>query len=305
MDKLGRTYFFSVQIDSDYSVDSPYGNSLSVLLPTTIEFDISRNFLGGGANHATFRIYNLAADSRNDVRFDIDNFGETRIVSLIAGYGKSVYQIFTGTLMRAHSIREGVNFITTFECQDNNFIYTNAFFSGQFLAGTSMSSQFSNIIAQFPKDNNGNTLVSVGAIGSFPQTNPRPTTYNKPSVALLKEISDNKFFIDNGKAHVLNNNEYISTGNKPLMITPQTGLLATPQLEDANLTIDVLFEPRLQVGNLIQIQSSTDTKFNNRTWRVNCVKHRGMISGAVCGEVVTTIQVTYSKQTFIPVALVA
>lgn len=294
MDKLGRTYLLSIQIDSNEDLNSDLGSTLTIKLPTTIEFDISRNFLGGSANTGTFRIYNLGPDSRNDIRFDIDNFGETRKVTLLAGYKKNINLIYTGTISRASSIREGVNFITTIDAHDDNFIYTNAFFSGSIPANTPMAEHFKTIIDNFPKDNAGNVLVSAGVIGDFPQTNPRPAVYNKPSIELLKELSDNKFFIDNGKAHVLNNNEYISTGLPPLFISPQTGLLDTPQLEESNLTLNMVFEPRLTVGTLVQIQSVTDPKYNNRIWTVKSVKHRGMISGAVCGEVISTIQVAYS-----------
>lgn len=293
MDKLGRAYTLRIQTG-----DTVFGgpdNVLSIELPTTIEFDIDRNFLGGGANGASFRIYNLSATHRAALRVDVDNYQEFRAVQLFAGYGDNLYEIFSGNVSRASSIREGTNFITTVECLDAGFAYTNGYYSATVPAGTPLSQQFQQMIQQ------GLPNVSVGAIGNFPTKNLTASSYSKPTVEILSELSGKKFFIDKGKAHLLNDNEYIA--GEVLLVTPQTGLLQTPQLEEFNLHLDLIFEPRLNVGYLIQIQSlSTDKKNQiNKLWRVNSVKHRGMISSAVCGEVITSISVNYGAESLVSV----
>lgn len=287
-DKLGRNYYLSIQTAPEHaSATRVAGDSVLVIRPpTTLEFDISRNFLGGGANNANFRIYNLSESHRNALRFDCDDFGTYQQVKMFAGYEDNLYLVFQGNIRRGSSIREGVNFITTLECLDGGFAYNNGFFSQTIPKNTAAEDQFKTIISKAMPH------VTIGAIGSFPKPNLTAAPYSDYAVNLLKEAARDKFFIDNEKANVLNKNEYID--GPATLITPQTGLLQTPQLEEFNLHFDMVFEPRLNIGYLVKIQSTSDKKFN-KLWRVNSIKHRGMISESVCGQVVTSISINYGS----------
>lgn len=300
VDKLGRNYKLFIQtmdptLHSTRSTPSASpeftmnpeikDDVLYIAPPFTLEFDIQRNFLGSQANLARFRIYNLAPLSRNAIRFDDDNYGEFRSVTLQAGYGNNLSTIFKGNITRGSSRREGVNFITEIICGDAGYNYTNSFFSQVVPSNVTDRTLFETLIESMPG-------VSVGAVGDFPNTSLRSSSYNAPTIDILYENSNGCFFIDKQKAHVLNPDEYISNGDI-LVVSSETGLLGTPQISDTILYFDMIFEPRIDVGSLILLQSETDKKYN-KYWRITEVTHRGMVSESVCGEVITTVNANYT-----------
>jgi hypothetical protein len=276
MDKFGRNYQLFVQ-GSD-------GKVLEIVLPITLEFDITRKLLGS-ANHGSFRIYNLNKEHRNNLRFNNFNYSEFRSVKLYAGYGNNLSLIFSGNVHEAWSVREGVNFITQIDCFDCGFAFINTPFQTTFPAGTSQAQMITQIVEGMARvDPN----VSKGAISnsySNAITRANPTNGNAPD--LLNDITGKGgFFADNGKVNCLQNNECLQ-GQVPI-INSASGLLGTPLFEQGILSFDILFEPRLIIGQLILLQSTTETNFNG-SYKITAIQHRGMISPAVCGDAITSV----------------
>ncbi len=277
MDKFGRNYILEVQTQN--------GSILTVTLPFTIEFDITRNTLTS-ANVCQVRIFNLSQKNRNQIRFNVSNYGQFRLIRLRAGYGSNLPVIFTGNISQAWSVREGVNFITQIECYDGGFAFANGLTSAQFPAGTSQKDIIANLAGSLPN-------VSVGAIGNYTGSLSRGNSYSGSTTDILREITGSGFFIDNGKANALQTNEYIDDGSGVATINSQSGLLGTPVLEQTIVKFDMIFEPTLTVGEKIILDSITEQNFNG-AYKVTAVKHRGMISEAVCGEVITTGEFFFS-----------
>jgi hypothetical protein len=278
LDKFGRTYLLEVQRAD--------GQILTVQLPFTIEFDITRNTLTS-ANICQIRIYNLGLENRNQLRFNVTNYGTFRGVKLRAGYGENPPLIFSGNISSAWSVREGVNFITQIECYDGGFAFVNGHSSLSGLpAGTTQAELFSQLIDDLPH-------VQKGAIGNFTGQLSRGNSYSGNTAHILTEESGGAFFVDQGFANVLQKNEYLA--NLPtITINSATGILGTPVLEEYIARFSMIFEPGLNVGQKVVIDSSTDPYFfigTNRSFSgeviVTGVKHRGMISDAVCGTVIT------------------
>ena len=76
------------------------------------------------------------------------------------------------------------------------------------------------------------------------------------------------------------------------IINSSTGLLGTPRKQDRLIIVEILFEPRLQVGQQVQIQSNSLAQYpntNNGIFKVVGIEHRGIISGAVGGECKTVV----------------
>lgn len=278
MDKFGRNYILEVQTQN--------GSVLTVTLPFTIEFDITRNTLTS-ANVCQIRIFNLSQKNRNQIRFNVSDYGQFRLVRLRAGYGSNLPIVFTGNISQAWSVREGVNFITQIECYDGGFAFSNGLTSAQFPAGTPQRDIIKNLAESLPN-------VSLGAIGDYPGTLSRGNSYSGATTDILREITGSGFFIDNGKSYALNTNEYVDNGNGVAVINSKSGLLGTPVLEQTIVRFDMLFEPALTLGQKISLQSTTEQNFNG-DYKVTAVKHRGMISEAVCGEVITTGEFFFSK----------
>lgn len=278
MDKFGRNYILEVQTQN--------GSTLTITLPFTVEFDITRNTLTS-ANVCQVRIFNLSEKNRNQIRFNVSDYGQFRLVRLRAGYGSNLPVIFTGNISQAWSVREGTNFITQIECYDGGFAFANGLTSAQFPAGTSQRDIIKNLASSLPN-------VSLGVVGDYPGSLSRGNSYSGATTDILREITGSGFFVDNGKANALNTNEYIDDGAGVAVINSKSGLLGTPVLEQTIVRFDMLFEPQLTLGQKIILESDTANNFNG-AYKVTGVKHRGMISEAVCGEVITTGEFFFSK----------
>lgn len=277
MDKFGRNYELQVQTDTGYLTIGP---------PFTIEFDIIRNTLTS-ANMCKIRLYNLATATRNKIRFNNSDYANLKGISLRAGYGKNLPVIFTGNMTEAWSMREGVNFITQIECLDGGFAFVNGQANLQFPAGTPNIVKIAELAKTLP-------ATELGAIGNYEGVSTRGNAYSGNTAELLKAETGGGFFIDNGKANALKTNEYIADGVGISVIDASSGLLGTPMLERTIVTFDMLFEPGLNPGRKCRIESSTEANFNG-DYVVTAVKHRGMISEAVCGSVITTGEFFYTK----------
>lgn len=278
MDKLGRNYTLEIETSD--------GGKLTVTLPFTIEFDITRNTLTS-ANVCQVRIYNLSLLNRNQIRFNASDYGTFRGIKLRAGYGNNLAVIFQGNISQAWSVREGVNFITQIECYDGGFAFANGQTNLQFSAGTLQRDVIRAIMAGLPR-------VAIGVIGDYPGAIARGNTYSGNATAILADITGGGFFVDGGKAYALGTNEFIAAVNGTTVINSQSGLLGTPVVEQTIVRFDIVFEPGLNVGQRILLDSITEANFNG-LYKVTGVKQRGMISESVCGAVVTTGEFFYSK----------
>lgn len=281
MDKYNRNYVLLVQ-KKDFT-------TLKIQLPFTVEFDIHRNSLSS-ANTCSIRIYNLNPNNRAQIRKDQFDFGDLRTIAFAAGYGDKLSLAFQGNISQAWSVREGNNMITQIECYDGGYAYVNAITNEQFPGDTNQSSIIDSLASSLPG-------VTKGAIGSYPGQISRGNSYSGPTTDILKDLTGGGFFIDNSKAHCLNDNECLA-GDIPL-INAKSGLLGTPVKEQTYINFDVLFEPSLKVGQLIQLESQTADHFNGKH-KVLSIKHRGMISEAVCGTAITSVGLL--PGTFVPVS---
>lgn len=277
MVKFGRAYSLAVETQN--------GETLTIALPFSVEFDITRNTLTS-ANVGQVRIYNLSANNRNQIRKDVTDYGDLRSIQLKAGYGSNLPVVFAGNISQAWSVREGTNFITQIESFDGGFAFGNAQTNISFPADTAKQTVVENLAASLPG-------VSVGAIGEFPGNISRGSTYTGNTMQLLGQVTGGAAFIDNGKINCLGNSECLE--GEIQIINSASGLLGTPVREQTIIHFDMLFEPRLQVGQLIQLQSITGTNFNG-LYKVISVKHRGIISGAVAGQAITTVGMFYGTE---------
>jgi hypothetical protein len=281
--KLGRNYSLTI-------TGSNFEDPLVVGLPFTMEFDITRNTLTS-ANVCQIRLYNLSPENRSFLRKSVTSgYGYPFIyLNLMAGYGSNLSTIFSGNVSQGWSVREGVNFISQLECYDGGFAYVTGQIPPSLSnvpAGTPYSVVIANLISSLPN-------VTLGAVGpSYSLTlTPKALTLSGNTIDVLKDLTGGGFFIDNGIGYALSNDEY-NVVIPPVTINAGTGLLGTPLLENNIVRFDMIFEPSLNVGASIILNSSTldpDVLANyNGAYKITAVKHRGMISQTVCGEAITT-----------------
>lgn len=254
--------------------------TLTVKYPFTMEFDISRNTLQS-TNEGTIRLYNLSGINRGKIVKDEFPSDLHIGVQVIAGYGDTLPIIFKGNVWNAFSVREGNNFVTTIRGFDGGEALIKAKMNQAFESGTPTQQIIGEVNKSFAQ-----YQVTPGAIGDFSDTLKRGNSVSGNSGDIASTLTKGGFFIDNGKAYYLNDDEVIDGALST--IDASTGLLGTPVIEKTLLRIEVLFEPRLVIGQLIELKSST-AKNMSGPYKVISVKHRGMISGSVCGNAVTSL----------------
>lgn len=264
----------------------PPGQPFTYVYPLTLEFDITRNLLTS-ANVSSIKLFNLSEIHRNQIRKDVSDYGTYMGIQLNAGYGSNLPIIFAGNVTQAWSVREGTSFVTTIESFDGGFAFSNGIFSQGFPGGAPQKSVVQGIV-----NNLQNYYVKPGVIGNeYVGQIPFAKGYDGSHVDLLSELTGGGFFIDNGVANCLGTDECLA--GQLQVIDSSTGLLSTPVREQTILTFDMIFEPRLFLGQIVQLTSQTDANFNG-LWKVISLKHRGTISQSVCGDAITSVGLFYS-----------
>lgn len=250
----------------------------------TIEFDIDRNILSS-ASDATIRIYNLSKTTRNKIYKDSYSTNLYQKIQLRAGYGSNIPIIFKGNVRQASTAREGTNTpVTTISCYDGGFEFVNAYFQNNYKKGVPVSKILDEILSSMSQ------TLTKGKISDYSETLPRGNSISGNSADLAASLSSNGFFCDLETVHCLKDNDCLPGSIK--VINSSSGLLGIPQREKLVLNIDMIFEPRFMIGQLITLESITDEKFNG-PYKIVGIRHQGMISDAVCGNLTTTVSLWY------------
>lgn len=284
-DKLGRRYRLIIGDTLDIAPDGASftqhnDTGLTIFPPFTVEFDINRSTLAS-TNVAQFRIFNLSEHHRKRIYKDSFQHNLYKAVQFDAGYGDQLSTVFKGSISRAWSVREGVNYVTTIECFDGGEALLNAQTNLNFPKGTSQADMMNTISKQLKPWN-----VQTGVIGDYPDKNSRGNTRHGNAAEHLDEISQGGFFVDLERVYCLNDNECLRS---PIdEISSESGLLGTPVRQETYIYVDLLFEPRVVMAQKLTLKSKTMNNFNTE-YRVVSIKHRGVISESVCGDAVTTL----------------
>lgn len=297
--KFNRNYSLFVQTET--------GEILNITLPFTVEFDVHRKLLSS-ANDAKIRVYNLSQKHRNAVRHNLNDYGNIKTCVLLAGYGDNLATIFNGNISEAFSVRESVDFITEISSYDSGNAFQNADVNGNNFApipaGTPQKDKIIGLVKTMAPFG-----VTQGAFGNLPGTVSKAESYSGPTIDILRDETGSSagsgFFIDNGRASYLNENECIA--GPSVVINQDSGLLGTPVLEATLLRFDMIFQPNLFIGQQVQLQSANfqdiDGRNINGFYKVVEIHHKGMVSPAVCGDAITTVTLYYGVGALIQVPL--
>jgi hypothetical protein len=289
LDKFGRSYSLLVKtLLGDIAIEPPF----------TVDFDIQRDILSS-CNAAKIRVYNLSEKIRNQIyhdMYDYDNL--TKSIELKAGYGSSLPTVCKGNISSAWSAREGVNFITQMESFDGWDAVVNSYTDMSFPASMPKQAVIESLVTSLASEG-----IGRGHIGTFSGNLTRGNSSSLSTMQLLQELtsggSPSGVFIDNNNIHCLKDDEcYLG---EIAEIDSSSGLIGTPIRSEKGLHFDMVFEPRLSIGQLIALNSSTGKIFNGK-YKVVSVHHRGMISESVCGEVITTVGLFYGANALTLVA---
>lgn len=178
------------------------------------------------------------------------------------------------------SQREGDTFVTTIEAFDGGSTFINGVTGLQFPAGTDRKTMIQALVKSMG--------ITIGAMGStITGKIPRGASLDGNPADLLRHLTGGTYYILNNKLYILADNECIE--GAVTTISSDSGLLGTPRREESYLVFDMIFEPRLLVGQQIFLDSVTQDDQYNGFYKVTSIHHKGTISGGVSGSAITTI----------------
>lgn len=283
MKKWTRNYLLTVQVDREAK------EYIDVTMPLTISFNVKRS-VNATANTANITVLNLAESTRRKVFLDNYKYMYYKGVELRAGYGEDVETlplIFKGNIQSAFSKRNGVDYETSIDALDGGFAYANSNSDRQFAKGTTDKQALKALASDLPH-------IEMGKIGNFDAKLTRGNAISGNTLSYFSTFSEDNFFIDLEKVNCLLPNEGFEGNIK--VINADCGLLGSPLRQEAFLTFEMIFEPRLQIGQFVEIESKTETIYNG-TYKVVGIEHTGMISDAQSGQCKTKVSLNYIKGT--------
>ena len=259
-----------------------YNQTETVIIeyPLTCQFNSQRGTFSQ-SNKCTIDIYNLAPSTRAMIFKDALTLdpAQWKYIKLEAGWDGQLSQIFMGRILQAYSTKGGgqVDVITHIECQPFDIFTTQSAYT--FEAGTTYKDAYKTMAADMPN-------VEIGAIGTLEGTFKTQTTFEGNTLQCLNTLTGGNSFVDNGVINSLMGNEVLDV---PVpVVTDENGLLNTPVRRDASLTIKMLFEPTLVVGQLLEVRSTIQPEYNGQ-YKVLGFTHDCLISPTQAGQRITTV----------------
>ena len=262
--------------------------TVTIKLPLTCKMTITRSILTQNTS-ANIELYNLSYETRKFIdqppyQALTDN---AKYVIVEAGYGdeNSMYMIFKGYILEAFSSKQGgeTDIITNIQAQALDLLISYS--SYQFEAGTSNREIFKTLASDLINC----SIANVGAIEGEIRT---ATTFEGNTLEQLNKVTGGNTFIDNGQINCILSNEVIDV---PVpVITDSNALLQTPKRSAANLTVKMLFEPSLIVGQLLEIHSGIEPDFDGQ-YKVLGFTHDLYFSASTDGQRTTTAELWYTK----------
>lgn len=281
-EKLNRQYRLTVQkIDEN---DNPTNEAIVITNPITIRFSVNRT-LFADINSLDVEIYNLAPDTYNQLFYDYFSVYRRTII-LEAGYkGQELSVIFIGDMWSCYTSRQGCDIVTKIHALVG--LKSLQMQTDLTLGGISRN----KVLTQAANDMMMDIEIYSGEDTKFN----RPVSLTGNSMGIIQKYSGNHAFIDNGKILVLEDRDAIK--GEVALINDKSGLLGVPKHEDALLTVDMIFEPRIVIGQIIEIQSRIMSEFDGQ-YKVYGIKHEGIISDAVSGSATTTLEMLVGSQVY-------
>jgi len=259
----------------------------------------------GGIQEADFTIFNLGENTRKIINKNtIDFLGasstQIRTISFYAGYGPTVNLplVFQGLIFTCNSVREegSTDWQTNISCQDPGLAV---------IADTSLTvssnekglPSINNLIGQMNANSSGQ--IKLGVVGNLFDGLPnygRTNCYTGDYLSILNQLtggnlSSGNAFFENQILNLLQENEVFNNDGFPI-INSDTGLLGSPYIEQTWIFVNMLFEPRVKMGQLVDLEATGISGLNgiNGQKKVVAYTHSGTISGSVAGKCHTQIQ---------------
>lgn len=274
------------KFNRNYKLDifTPDGKQITIEKPFSIHFNLTRNTLAS-ANKANITLYNLGPATRNQIFKDRFTITEYWRISLRAGYGNRLHEIFTGNIYEAYSYKQKTEWITQIDCFDGMDAIQNGFTSVTIEKETPKRDIISTIINDMPNVIKG--ILGTPADGE----SVRGKSLLGQSSSLIGEETGGKYFIDGEVLNVLDDDEVL----RGLIIKlDPSDLLTTPRRREAFLDVSTLFEPQVSIGRIYEIESLAS--IYNGQYKIIGFTHDVTISEATAGKAVTNLSLYFGTE---------
>lgn len=280
--KFDRRYVLKVDVDpTTVTSGEPVPQSTeTITLPYTCEFSMSRQVLAASSD-ITIRIFNLNESTRTRLYKDPYWPMSKRFLEFSAGYADfPLPRIFYGLLLSCTSYRDGVNSITEFQATSMAFDAPLADENLNLPPGQTAAQILRLLNAKMPGIN---PKPLIGP--SFDKIiYPGPYAHMGKVWQAIRMVSNGFAIVDNNTVVALNDNEAVAA---PIpVLNSSSGILNTPKRGQFGAEVSMIFEPRLTMQQVVQLDSSFNTNLNG-TYKVYGFKHAGTISPRVCGTLTT------------------
>ena len=280
---LGRTYELIIQ--------NPSGEQRIIKPPFTLELEITRNTLAS-TNETSLTITNLGSNTRNWLFKDRYNLTQYWQMQLRAGYeGNNLFTLFLGNIMEAYSTKSGPDWKTKINAYDGLFGLQNGFVSQSFSSGASKKDLVNSAVSSMPNIAAG--LFGQPTLGQ----NRRGVVAFGATKDFLDEQFPGQYYIDGEKLNILGDNEI---DDSTVVVLDSDQLLKTPERRDTFLDIQMMFLPQARIGILTEVRSNYP--IYNGQYKCIGLRHSGIISESVNGELTTSLNLYAGAGAFTPVS---
>lgn len=262
------------------------GEFIEITNPITIKFTISRQTYSG-ANSMNLSIYNLGEKNQKVIFHDTYDTEHIRTIILEAGYDTTgMSLIFIGSMVSAYTTKQGSNIVTKIYALDGALQTQTAMTSQTFL-----NYKLKDLITIMARSIPG---LDIGKINVQEEKMSKSVVLWGNTYDLIQKYTDGRAFIDLQKIYVLGDYDVLE-GNVPL-ITSNNGLLGVPERRNASLNVSLIFEPRIIVGQVVQIESKIAPQFDGQ-YKVTGLTHQAIISDSSLSMATTTLDLWIGEQT--------
>ena len=210
-----------------------------------ISFEVTKT-IRSYPNLAKIELYNI---NENTLRMVRDKYTK---ISLEAGHKGSLRLIFKGDIRNVVDSRSDVDRITTIFAGDGEQDWQSASFNKTLTSNLDIASVLKDIGSTFK-----NTIVGDTSLVSIPPDKLRGQVLSGSSKDILDVLAEDYGFnwsIQDGEMVFVPINEPLES-DEAVLITPATGMIASPIITEIGVDVKTLLLPNLQPNRLFEIRS--------------------------------------------------
>ena len=292
MQKFQRNYKITFEIGQMSSgQDLIPQEIIEVSFPYTLHFQTSTALNATGCGKCHLQLFNLPEQVQK--KLYRDNYTNTKyiLMELYAGYQEQMPLVFYGFVNQCYTSRDGgsVDYITDIQADSNMLLTYYGFNNVTIAKDTQIVDVVKKLTEEFPFYKPTYITPKIKPLAS------NKTFIGQTLDLLGREYGNYEIFIDKGNFNILASNEVIP--GDIYVVNADSGLLGSPRKSDQYLYFDMVFEPRLLLGQAIELASSSILWFN-QLYKIYGIEHKGIISPSECGKVTTKVTLFLGDDAF-------